>query len=238
MTLTIKINEKNKEVNKDINIFNQNKNKGSWFVKYYASWCPHCVNMQSEWDKLEKNELLKNKNIHIAEVEESFFNQLDFKPDVIGFPTIKFYNNGDSQDFKGNRTTENMVSFLKDNHKNGQKYQTGGRRNLKSVRRNKKTKQFSKKNTKRNNKKNTKRNKKKKGKNQTSKGGSNCPIHCNYWSNVYKKQKKLIGKSEAQSSAINGDLNKQYLRSFDYQLNPDKQNLAEYLKFCNNNNCH
>ena len=149
MNLNIKINEKNKEINKDINIFNKNKNKGVWFVKYYASWCPHCTNMQSEWDKLEKNELLKNKNIHIAEVEESFFNKLDFKPDVIGFPTIKLYNDGDSKDFKGNRTAENMVSFLKENHKNEKKYQNGGRRNLKSVRRNKKTKNFQVKNTKR-----------------------------------------------------------------------------------------
>ena len=161
MTLTIKINEKNKEVNKDINMFNQNKNKGSWFVKYYASWCPHCTNMQAEWDRLEKHELLKNKNINIAEVEESFFNKLHSQPDVIGFPTIKFYNNGSSKDFKGNRTTENMVSFLKENHKDTKNYQNGGKRNLKSVKKNKtnkKKKSAVKKNTKRYKKNKTIRN--------------------------------------------------------------------------------
>ena len=158
MTQVIKINEKNKDVHKHINFFNQNKNKGVWFVKYYADWCPHCTHMQSDWDQLEKHEILKNKNIHIAEVEESFFNKLNFKPDVIGFPTIKLYNNGNSKDFKGNRNTDNMLSFLKENHKDRKNYQSGGKINFKTFRKSKNTK----KSAKRKNNKKQKSNKKQK----------------------------------------------------------------------------
>ena len=96
----LKINNDNSNVEEHIKIFNENKNKGNWFVKYYANWCPHCTSMQSQWNQLENHEVLKSKNINIAEIEESHFGQLSSKPDVVGFPTIKYYVNGESQDFQ------------------------------------------------------------------------------------------------------------------------------------------
>jgi thiol-disulfide isomerase/thioredoxin len=150
----VKINAENKNVNEHLEVFNQNREKGSWFVKYYANWCPHCTSMQSQWDNLENHETLIKKNINIAEIEESFVHKLNYKPDVLGFPTIKLYNNGEGEDFQGERSTEGMANFIS-------KKQLGGKRKktVKTLRENKRTKHFSKKNTKRN-KKNTKRNKK------------------------------------------------------------------------------
>ena len=122
----LKINNDNSNVEEHIKIFNENKNKGNWFVKYYANWCPHCTSMQSQWNQLENHEVLKSKNINIAEIEESHFGQLSSKPDVVGFPTIKYYVNGESQDFQEARTTEGMSSFLQK--------QSGGSRKLKTLR--------------------------------------------------------------------------------------------------------
>ena len=63
-------------------------------------------------------------------------------------------------------------------------------------------------------------------------------MHCKYWADMYGQKKKSVGKSEAQSSATNGDLNRQYLKSLDFKFNSDKHTLTEYLQFCNSNNCY
>ena len=137
VTHKIKINKSNSDVHNHVNTFNKHKNNGLWFVKYYADWCPHCTNMQTEWNRLENNNLLKNNNINTAEIEESFFDHLLSKPDVVGFPTIKLYRNGISEDFKGDRTSDNMVSFLQ---KNTERNGRGGKRKIKTLRKHKKNK--------------------------------------------------------------------------------------------------
>ena len=63
-------------------------------------------------------------------------------------------------------------------------------------------------------------------------------MNCNYWGNLYKKEKTSLGKTGAHASATNGNLNKNYLRSLDYQLNSDKRNLLQYLEFFGDNNCY
>ena len=117
----VKINEQNKNVNKHLEVFNKNRNKGSWFVKYYANWCPHCTSMQSQWNNLENHATLEKKNINIAEIEESFLHKLNYKPDVLGYPTIKLYNNGEGEDFQGERSTEGMANFLSKKHLGGKR---------------------------------------------------------------------------------------------------------------------
>jgi thiol-disulfide isomerase/thioredoxin len=135
----LKINNNNKNVQQHIKVFNENKNKGTWFVKYYADWCPHCTNMQSQWNNLENHDIVKNKNINIAEIEESHFSKLSSKPDVIGFPTIKLYVNGNSEDFKESRTTDSMAYFLKNK-------QVGSSRKSKILKNKRKYKNNTKKN--------------------------------------------------------------------------------------------
>ena len=152
----LKINSQNQNVINDLEIFKQNKNKGLWFVKYYADWCPHCTNMQSEWNSLENHEILTSKNIHIAEIEESYLNKLNFNPNVVGYPTIKLYNNGNHENFQGQRSQDGMSAFLSSKQSGGRKVKT-----KKNTKRNQKknTRRNQKKNTRRNQKKNTKRNK-------------------------------------------------------------------------------
>lgn len=146
----VKIHAENKNVNKHLEVFNQNRKKGTWFVKYYANWCPHCTSMQSQWNNLENHEVLQKKNINIAEIEESFVHKLNFKPDVLGFPTIKLYNNGEGEPFQGERTTEGMSEFIS-------KKQLGGKRNKRTS---KNKKQIKKNKISRKNKKNQQKSKK------------------------------------------------------------------------------
>ena len=108
----LRINKENKRNEEDVKIFNNNKNKGVWFVKYYADWCPHCINMKSEWDLLTQQNLLKKNKINLAEVEETFIDKLSSQPDISGYPTLRLYKDGDGNDFKGERNLENFLHFL------------------------------------------------------------------------------------------------------------------------------
>jgi len=139
----IKINSENKNLSKDLEIFNKEIKKGKWFVKYYANWCPHCVNMQRQWNNLETHDVLNNEKINIAEVEESYFDKLNYKPDAVGFPTIKLYNNGEGENFQGDRTTENMALFLSKKQSGG-----GKKKSKNTIKKNKKNKNTIKKNRK------------------------------------------------------------------------------------------
>ena len=72
--------------------FQSSYNKGGiWFVWYYAEWCGHCKNMKGEWDVLTKS---PPKGINIASVESKSLPKMNNAPNVMGYPTIKLYDNG------------------------------------------------------------------------------------------------------------------------------------------------
>ena len=59
----LKLNKENKNLIRDINYFQQNRKKGNWFVKYYANWCGHCIQIQSIWNNLETSEEINKLNV-------------------------------------------------------------------------------------------------------------------------------------------------------------------------------
>tara|TARA_Y100001954_G_scaffold235589_1_gene293718 strand:- start:929 stop:1465 length:537 start_codon:yes stop_codon:yes gene_type:complete len=75
------------------------------FVKFYAPWCGHCKKLKPEWDKLNVD------NVDIAEVDCTVEKDLCAKHNIKGFPTIKYGNPEDLQDYKGARDYEAMQKF-------------------------------------------------------------------------------------------------------------------------------
>ena len=76
------------------------------FVKFYAPWCGHCKKLAPEWAKLEHNEVV------IAEVDCTKNKELCAAYSVRGYPSLKYGDPNDLQDYKGERTYDALNEFL------------------------------------------------------------------------------------------------------------------------------
>jgi thioredoxin domain-containing protein 5 len=82
---------------------------GKWFVCYYAHWCGYCKSMADDWEQLE-NKVRENKlTINIIKIEQTDITD----PDITSYPTIRYINNGVSEKYTGERTTDEMYDFVK-----------------------------------------------------------------------------------------------------------------------------
>lgn len=88
------------------------------FVKFFAPWCGYCKMMKNDWDALE-HVTPKNINVTILEVENTMVEHLPLhiRQHVSGYPTIMKIDKGGHEQtmFSGNRTTAEMLQFIKNN---------------------------------------------------------------------------------------------------------------------------
>ncbi|KAL7502395.1 hypothetical protein ACHAXN_000366 [Cyclotella atomus] len=88
------------------------------FVKFYAPWCGHCKAMASDWEKL-MHEFEGSSTQLVAEVDctaeanESLCNEQG----VQGFPTLKYGDPSELQDYEGGREFDILLSFATENLK-------------------------------------------------------------------------------------------------------------------------
>jgi len=76
----------------------------SVFIKFYAPWCGHCKKMKPDWDKLME-EYKDSKTAVIAEVDcTASGKELCNENGVRGYPTLKFGDPNNLEDYKGGRT--------------------------------------------------------------------------------------------------------------------------------------
>ena len=81
------------------------------FVKFFAPWCGHCKRMKPAWDSLmedfEDSETVLVADVDCIEAGKSLCEKVGVK----GFPTIKYGNPHDLQDYKGSRDHPDLVEF-------------------------------------------------------------------------------------------------------------------------------
>jgi hypothetical protein len=150
----LSINKQNKNVDKDIIFFDENINKGRWFVKYYANWCGFCNQMQREWNKVKYDKII---NCNIAEIESSYINKLKSPYGLRGFPEMLYYNNGKIISYNGGRDYNSIKTFINSQGGNNKNNKNNNYKN-------------NYKNNKNNNDKNDKNNKNNNDKNNNNKG--------------------------------------------------------------------
>ena len=85
-------------------------------LKIYANWCPHCINMANDWNKMKRK---LPKFINVVEIEESELYKLDefnkkYKKNVVanGYPTIAKVANNKVHYYNGPRIMKNMLQWV------------------------------------------------------------------------------------------------------------------------------
>lgn len=94
---------------------NQRMKKQPGFVRYYSPSCPHCVDMENDWNLFEKqiNEDYPNDNGSIiVSSQPECMKDLDFFNSPRGFPGLYSVNGDDVVEFnEGPRISENFRKF-------------------------------------------------------------------------------------------------------------------------------
>ncbi len=87
----------------------------AWFVEFYAPWCGHCKNLIPEWAALATN--LKGE-VKVAKVDATENSGIASRFGVRGYPTIKFFPNGQKDDssaidYDGGRNEAAMADWAR-----------------------------------------------------------------------------------------------------------------------------
>ena len=80
------------------------------FVKFYAPWCGHCKKLAPIWDEL--HEKLLDEDVVIAKYDATA-NENE-QVEVKGYPTLKYYKNGNAIDYRGGRDLDSLMKFVKE----------------------------------------------------------------------------------------------------------------------------
>jgi hypothetical protein len=87
------------------------------FRVYYTNWCGWSKKalalLNSDEFKTEMNKIQDKATLVLLDCEENGKEQCD-KEQIQGFPTMKLSKNGELIEFNGPRTTEGIISFIKE----------------------------------------------------------------------------------------------------------------------------
>ena len=82
-----------------------------WLVEFFAPWCGHCKNLAPHW--AEAATKLKGK-VKLGALDATVHNVKSSQYGVQGFPTIKFFYNGEVMEYDGGRTASDIVAWAED----------------------------------------------------------------------------------------------------------------------------
>lgn len=82
------------------------------FVEYYSPNCGHCVRFAPEYEKLAAKVKEEGLDYVIAAVDLVTDKEIGDWVEVQGYPTLRFFINGKSIDYNGERNAEAVLNFI------------------------------------------------------------------------------------------------------------------------------
>ena len=90
-------------------LFEPFSTSGQKFVLFHWSQCGHCKAMMPDWKKFKSQ---YQGNIKIEDYESTANPQIMKDNGIKGYPTIRYYNNGTSEEYSGKRDVTSFLEFL------------------------------------------------------------------------------------------------------------------------------
>jgi protein disulfide-isomerase/protein disulfide-isomerase A1 len=82
-------------------------------VEFYAPWCGHCKRLEPEFDAASETMAEAGIKQTLAKVDATVENELASRFGVRGFPTMKWFVNGQANEYDGPRERKGIVDWIK-----------------------------------------------------------------------------------------------------------------------------
>jgi protein disulfide-isomerase A1 len=82
-------------------------------VEFYAPWCGHCQSLKPEYARAATTLKEQGSAVALAKVDATVESSLGQRYAVQGYPTLKWFVDGEPLDYNGGRTSEDILKFVK-----------------------------------------------------------------------------------------------------------------------------
>ena len=100
----------------DVDLFNDEfPRHRNVLVGFFADWCGHCKKLKPEWRELLHKMRRSPLSGIIATIPEPFMSKADCDSNIEGFPTIRLFKDGRSEDYSGGRSRRELERYIRRN---------------------------------------------------------------------------------------------------------------------------
>jgi protein disulfide-isomerase A1 len=81
-------------------------------IEFYAPWCGHCKRLEPEYTQAAADLVANGVQVALAKVDATQHPKSAEHYGVQGYPTLKWFVNGESSEYGGGRTSKDIVSWI------------------------------------------------------------------------------------------------------------------------------